>query len=282
MRTWGEERDAGHLALRAAGIATAALDADLLLAHVLGVTKEALYAHPDTEISHDAMRRYRELIERRAGGEPVAYLRGFKEFYGLRFAVDPRVLIPRPETETLVDAARELIAGRALSVVDVGTGSGAVAIAIAAHDVTVEVIATDISGDALAVARANALSNGVGDRVTFREGDLLEPIGGPVDLVVANLPYLRDDTLQRLVGERASLAFEPRVAVTAGQNGVELIWRAAFDLPRVLGPKGAALFEVDPPLAAQVASLLREAVGGETRVVRDLAGDERVVVVETA
>src|SRR5207245_10670081 len=116
------------------------------LAHALGVTKEGLYAHPDTVISHDAMRRYRELLERRAGGEPVAYLRGFKEFYGLRFAVDPRVLIPRPETETLVDTARELIGGRAVSVVDVGTGSGAVAIAIAVHEPAALVIATVISG----------------------------------------------------------------------------------------------------------------------------------------
>src|SRR6266480_3488903 len=123
MRTWGEVRDEAVAALRAAGIPTAALDADVLLAHVLGVSKEMLYAHPDTEMSLGAERRYRDLIERRAKGEPVAYLRGFKEFYGLRFIVDPRVLIPRPETETLVDAARELIAGRALTVADVGTGS---------------------------------------------------------------------------------------------------------------------------------------------------------------
>src|SRR5439155_1193581 len=105
--------------------ATAVLDADVLLAHVLGVAKETLYAHPDMELSHGAMRRYRELVARRAKGEPVAYLRGFKEFYGLRFLVDPRVLIPRPETETLVEAARSAIAGRSLTVVDLGTGSRA-------------------------------------------------------------------------------------------------------------------------------------------------------------
>src|SRR5438309_6611478 len=164
MRTWGEERDAAVAVLRAAGIATAALDADVLLAHVLGITKEMLYAHPDTEMSHGAQRRYGELIDRRARGEPVAYLRGFKEFYGLRFVVDRRVLIPRPETEALVDAARELIAGRSLTVVDVGTGSGAIAVAIAANEPRVRVIATDSSRDALAVAQANALSSGVADR----------------------------------------------------------------------------------------------------------------------
>jgi len=279
VRTWGEERDAGAAVLRAAGIATAALDADVLLAHVLGVSKESLYAHPDTEMSHGAMRRYSDLIARRATGEPVAYLRGFKEFYGLRFAVDPRVLIPRPETETLVDAAREVIAGRALNLADVGTGSGAVAIAIAAHELGVHVIATDISLDALAVARENTLRNGVADRIELREGDLLAPLSEPMDVVVANLPYLRDAELEHLVGARTSLAFEPRVAVTAGKDGLELIWRAATDLPRVLAPHGTALFEIDPHQADQVSHLLQYAVGGATRVISDLAGDQRVVAV---
>jgi release factor glutamine methyltransferase len=279
VRTWGEERDAGAALLRRAGVVTAALDADVLLAHVLGVAKEMLYAHPDTEMTHGAMRRYRELIERRARGEPVAYLRGFKEFYGLRFTVDRRVLIPRPETETLVDAARGIIAGRPLTIADVGTGSGAVAVAIAAHERTVHVIATDISADALAVARENTLRNGVADRVEIREGDLLAPIADQVDVVVANLPYLRDDALEQLVGERTSLAFEPRLAVTAGKDGLELIWRAASDLPRVLAPHGAALFEIDPPEADQVAHLLQYALGGEIRVISDLSGDARVVAV---
>jgi len=279
VRTWGEERDAGAAVLRAAGITTAALDADVLLAHVLGVSKETLYAHPDTEMSHGAMRRYRDLVERRANGEPVAYLRGFKEFYGLRFAVDPRVLIPRPETETLVDAAREVIAGRTLTLADIGTGSGAVAIAIAAYEHGVHVIATDISIDALAVARENTLQNGVADRIELREGDLFAPLGEPVDLVVANLPYLRDAELEYLAGERTSLAFEPRVAVIAGKDGLELIWRAASDLPRVLAPHGSALFEIDPHQADQVSHLLQYALDGQTRVISDLAGDHRVVAV---
>jgi release factor glutamine methyltransferase len=277
MRTWGEERDAAVAALRAAGIVTAALDADVLLAHVLGVTKEALYAHPDTEMSHGAERRYRDLIERRARGEPVAYLRGFKEFYGIRFAVDPRVLIPRPETETLVDAAREVIAGRAVTIADIGTGSGAVAIALAAHERGANVIATDISSDALSVARANALRAGVAERVEFREGDLLAPLQERVDVLVANLPYLRDDELRDLVGDRTSLAFEPRLAVTAGRDGLELIWRAASDLVRVLAPGGTALFEIDPSLADQVVGLLERTTSGEVRVIRDLADDARVI-----
>src|SRR5438093_6109052 len=276
MPTWGEARAAATTRLRSApNPDTAALDADVLLAHVLGVGKEALFAHPEHELSPNEATRYTALIERRGRGEPVAYLRGFKEFYGLRFSVDARVLIPRPETETLVDAARELIAGRAVTVADVGTGSGAVAVAIAAHEPAVPVIATDISVHALAVARENTLRNGVADRVELREGDLLAPIADPVDLVVANLPYLRDDTLEHLVGERTSLAFEPRLAVIAGKDGLELIWRAASDLDRVLAPRGAALFVIDQPFAEQVAYLLQYSLGGETRVMNDLAGDAR-------
>jgi len=130
MRTWGDARTAATARLRSAPDPhTAALDADVLLAHVLGVGKEALYAHPERELSAAEGHTFQELVERRSRGEPVAYLRGFKEFYGLRFQVDPRVLIPRPETEVLVDAARERIAGRPLLIVDVGTGSGAIAVA---------------------------------------------------------------------------------------------------------------------------------------------------------
>ena len=277
MRTWGEERDAGAAVLREAGIATPVLDADVLLVHVLGITKETLYAHPDMEMSHGAMRRYRELIRRRANGEPVAYLRGIKEFYGLDFAVDPRVLIPRPETETLVQVARELIAGRSVTMVDIGTGSGAIAVAVAVHEPDVRIIATDISVDALDVARENATRHEVTDRIDFRQGDLLEPIFETVDLVVANLPYLRDDALDRLVGERTSLAYEPLVAVSAGKDGLSLIWRAATDLRRVLAQDGVALFEIDPPMAEAVANLLHSALGGSAHVIRDLGGDPRVV-----
>jgi len=153
MPTWGEARAAATTRLRSApNPDTAGLDADVLLAYVLGVGKEALFAHPERELSAADDRRFQALVERRGRGEPVAYLRGFKEFYGLRFLVDPRVLIPRPETEALVDAAREFIAGRALTVVDVGTGSGAIAVAIAAYEQTIRVIATDSSRDALSVA----------------------------------------------------------------------------------------------------------------------------------
>ena len=280
MPTWGEARAAATTRLRSAPDPdTAALDADVLLAHVLGVGKEALFAHPERRLSAPEDERFEELVGRRSRGEPVAYLRGFKEFYGLRFQVDPRVLIPRPETEVLVDAAREHIAGRALTVVDVGTGSGAIAVAIAALEHRVRVIATDSSRDALVAAEANALANGVADRVEFRHGDLLVPITERVDVVCANLPYLPDASVDKWVGERSSLAFEPRAAVVAGADGLGVIRRCIDDLPRVLAPGGAALFECDPPQFASVAEMLEHA-GLRTRALRDLAGAERVVVAE--
>jgi len=278
MPTWGEARAAATTRLRSAPDPdTAALDADVLLAYVLGVGKEALFAHPERELSPAEDVRFQQLIERRGRGEPVAYLRGFKEFYGLRFLVDPRVLIPRPETEALVDTAREIIAGRALTVVDVGTGSGAIAVAIAAHEPRVRVIATDSSRDALAVAEANALAGGVADRVEFRRGDLLAPITERVDLVCANLPYLPDASVDKWVGERSSLAFEPRDAVVAGADGLDVIRRCVADLSRVLAPHGAALFECDPPQVGAVVQLLvSDGLRAEAR--RDLSGNQRIVV----
>ena len=280
MRTWGDARTAATARLRSAPDPhTAVLDADVLLAHVLGVGKERLYAHPERELSAAEDARFQELVERRSRGEPVAYLRGFKEFYGLRFRVDPRVLIPRPETEVLVDAARGRIAGRPLLVVDVGTGSGAIAVAIAAHEHGVRVIATDSSRDALLVAEANALANGVADRVEFRHGDLLAPITERVDIVCANLPYLRDDTVTEWVGERSSLAFEPRQAVVAGADGLVVIRRCVAELSRVLAPHGAALFECDPPQVAAVTEMLGRA-GLRARTVRDLTGADRVLVAQ--
>jgi len=280
MPTWGEARAAATTRLRSApDPGTAALDADVLLAHMLGVGKEALFAHPGRALSEAEAARFEDLIDRRSRGEPVAYLRGFKEFYGLRFRVDPRVLIPRPETEVIVDAARELISGRALTVVDVGTGSGAIAVSIAAHEHKVRVIATDSSREALAVAESNALANGVTDRVEFRQGDLLAPITEPVDIVCANLPYLPDASVERWVGERSSLAFEPRIAVVAGPDGLSVIRRCIHDLPRVLAPRGAALFECDPPQVVAVLEAL-EGVRLRTHVLRDLAGADRVVVAE--
>ena len=245
------------------------LDADVLLAHALGVAKEQLYAHPEAAVDDAHEVSFRALLDRRAAGEPVAYLRGWKEFYGLRFFVDPRVLIPRPETETLVEA---ILASGARLVADIGTGSGAIAVALAVSEPGVRVLATDVSPEVLAVARRNVEAHGVADRVELRQGDLLAPIREPVDAVAANLPYLTEASVAQWTGERTSLAFEPRSAVLAGVDGLSLIRRAIADLPRVLRPGGAGYFECDPPQAR----LLAREHGGA--ILRDLAGNERVLV----
>jgi release factor glutamine methyltransferase len=152
-----------------------------------------------------------------------------------------------------------------LTVVDVGTGSGAIAVALAVTEPQLRVIATDVSANALAVAQANAIANAA--RIEFRVGDLLAPIHGPVDVVAANLPYLRDEDLGDVTGDRASLAHEPRLATVAGEDGLVLVRRAISDLPRVLVPDGAAFFECDPPQVAAIS----------VDVLRDLAGLDRVV-----
>ena len=273
MPTRGEARTRAAETLRRAGTPTPALDADVLLAHVLGVPKEALVAHPEVELGADEQARFNVLLAKRSDGVPVAYLRGVKEFYGLRLAVDPRVLVPRPETEALVDAVRAYAGDSRLTVVDVGTGSGAIAIALAVSAPALRIIASDVSVAALAVARANADAHGV--HIDFRQGDLLAPVTERVDVVAANLPYLRDDDVERLASDRTSLAFEPRVATVAGPDGLALVRRAIADLPRVLAPDGAAFFECDPPQVAQIVTLL--APLGGVDVVRDLAGLDRVV-----
>jgi release factor glutamine methyltransferase len=299
--TRGQARANGVARLRASGDVSAALAADVLLADACRISKETLYAHLDVELAEDELARYRELIERRSAGEPVAYLRGWKEFFGLRFAVDRRVLIPRPETEMLVEAALAFLRATGRTrVADVGTGSGAVAVAIAASLPSVRVIATDLSTGALEVARANIRTHAVEDRVEVRAGDLLDPIGGEVDVVTANLPYLpfargpsaprldtarrsslgpaEPDPRSRLLFTGRTALFEPREAVLAGgEDGLDVIRRAVAQLPAKLAPGGAAFFECDPPQASAVAGLLQAGLGGTTRIIADLMGNDRVV-----
>ncbi|MGH2377651.1 MAG: N5-glutamine methyltransferase family protein [Candidatus Limnocylindria bacterium] len=315
MTTRGRARANGLARLRAAGDDSAALAADLLLAHACGVAKEELYSHLDAALGPEEERLYRELVERRAAGEPVAYLRGWKEFFGLRFAVDARVLVPRPETETLVEAALAFLRDRGgTRVVDVGTGSGAVAIAIAVSAPRSRVIATDVSPGALEIARANMTAHAVEDRLELRAGDLLEPVEEEVDVITANLPYLpialglrprrldpargsslgpavpgvpadpegpwgKDpDPRSHLSFTERSLLFEPREAVLAGgSDGLDVIRRCVAQVPSRLARGGAAFFECDPPQAAAVAELLGARLGGPTRILRDLMGNERVV-----
>ena len=272
--------------LTAAGIETARLDAEVLLAHALGIGRAGLYARLRDAVAVAAADRFAVLIERRLRREPVAYLTGEQEFWSLSFAVTPEVLVPRPETELLVQAGvdmlraphpqREEIPTRAI--LDLGTGSGCIAIALARELPDVRVTAVDRSPAALAVARRNAERHGVADRVTFAAGDLYDPLpaAATFDLIVSNPPYLAP-------GDEASpeLAFEPRAALLAGVDGLEVIRRLIAGAPARLRAGGALLVEIGQGQADAVLALVAATDGlTAARVESDLAGIPRLLIAE--
>ncbi len=234
-RTYRELLAAGRAQLAAAAIETAALDAAVLLAHAAGLTRTALYARLPEDASPTATGIYETLLAARAGGMPVAYLLGEKEFLGLMFAVTPATLVPRPETELLVEWAVQWLTLHpdAQKAMDVGTGSGAIAVSLAHHVPGLMVAATDVSAAALRVARANASRHGVADRVTFVRGDLLAWLRRPVPLVLANLPYLTD-----IQADDMGIAAEPRTALAGGEAD-------GFALYRRLIPQVARWLDCD-------------------------------------
>jgi release factor glutamine methyltransferase len=272
----GEALAASVDALRAAGIEDPRLDAELLLAEATGWDRAALAAEPEAEITPGAARRFGEMVRRRLRREPVAYIVGRRGFRHLELAVDPRVLIPRPETELLVELALEL---RPASVLDVGTGSGAVALAIAAELSECAVTATDTSPGALEVAAANAERLGLAERVRFLAGTV--PDGEAFDLLLANLPYVAESEWGSLQPEVTE--WEPREALLAGTDGLDAI-RAFLRRLRLscriatTKTKSAIGLEVGERQAGAVAEMMEEAGFGEIEVRRDLAGIERVVV----
>jgi release factor glutamine methyltransferase len=257
--------DSALIALTAAGCETPRLDAEVLLAAALGVDRAALISDPGRELSPDAARAFSDAARRRSRREPVAYIRGLKGVRRLELVVDPRVLVPRPETEHVVEAALGLPPGA--RVVDVGTGSGAIALALADERPDLRVVGTEISPGALAVARANAARLGL--PVELVEGDLLDPVSGPVDAVVSNPPYVAlGETLPPEAG------YEPREALYGGPDGLDVYRRLAPAAPRA----SFAAFEVGAGQAAAVESLLLAAGFESVERVRDLAGIDRVVV----
>jgi len=271
-----EGLDASVEALAAAGVDEPRLDAELLLGEAMSWERAALVVDPNAEVPPAAARRFGEMVRRRLRREPVAYILGRKGFRHLELTVDRRVLIPRPETELLVEVALEL---RPRRVLDVGTGSGAIALAVADESPACEVTATDTSPAALEVARANAERLGLAERVDFIEGTV--PEEGEFDLILANLPYVAERDWASLQPEVTQ--WEPREALLAGPDGLDayrtFIPRCPLLLFRIAEQKkGALAVEVGDGQAPAVAELLREAGFGGVETRRDLAGIERVVL----
>jgi release factor glutamine methyltransferase len=255
--------------LRAAGVESPRLDAELLLAEATGWERARLAAEPEAELVPGAAREFAAMVRRRVRREPVAYILGRKGFRGIELEVDPRVLIPRPETELLVELALEFSPG---TVLDVGTGSGAVALAVADELPETQVTATDTSPEAVELARANAERLGLADRVSFEEGSVSP---GEFDLLLANLPYVSEAEWEGLAPEIRE--FEPRQALVAGPTGMEVIESLLEAVGRGARPATIAL-EVGAAQADRVDELLREL--GYALVERrpDLAGIERMVL----
>jgi release factor glutamine methyltransferase len=265
----------GSRVLEEAGIDTARLDAEVLLAHAYGSSRAALIAGL-ASISDDAAEKFRAMIARRAVREPVAYIFGSKEFFSLDFEVTPAVLIPRPETETMVEAASTFLAThREPRILDIGTGSGAIAIAIAVNAPDARVIATDISKEALEVARRNAIRHRCADRIDFVATDLFPDGDSRFDLIVSNPPYVAEADFEDLAPE--TRLHEPRGALVSGKDGLDMHRRIAADSRSRLNAEGAVMVEIGAGQASSVEALFRRAGFSNIDAVRDLAGLERIV-----
>jgi release factor glutamine methyltransferase len=260
------------------GVDAPRLTSELLLAHVLATSRVRLYTELDRPLEPGELARYRQLIERRLGGEPTQYLTGTREFYGRPFRVDPRVLIPRPETELLVEAVlRTLPQTGEFRVLDLCTGSGCVAVTVAAERPAVRVVATDLSEDACAVARSNAQALGVADRVEVRAGELFAAVAGdpPFDVVVSNPPYVPRGEIPGLSRE---VRREPVQALDGGEDGLEVIRRIAAGAGAHLSPGGLLALEIGDGQGSRVCSLLQGAGYGSVTIERDLARHDRLAL----
>jgi release factor glutamine methyltransferase len=255
------------------------LDAEVLLAHVRGCPRIALYTAFGTPVSDQERGRFRELVKRRGEGEPVAYLVGSREFFSLPFSVTKDVLVPRPETEGLVVRSIDLCkAAAAPRIIDVGTGSGAIAVTLATRLPKATIVATDISSAAIAVARANAEHHGVANRITFVQCDLMSDprAAGPWNVIVSNPPYVREDEFEAL--PRDVRLHEPRTALVSGPTGVEVVERLVAAALAALAPGGWLLVEIGPAVvAAAEAAIARQPGLLPEATLKDMAGLPRIV-----
>jgi release factor glutamine methyltransferase len=251
------------------------LESEVLLKHILQVDRASLYLELERELAPEAEARFFQWIERRVQGEPLAYIIQCREFYGLDFYVDSRVLIPRPESELLVEQALCFARRQPVSIVaDVGTGSGAIAVSLAINLPRAKIYATDISATALEVAKTNSQEHGVAERIVFLQGDLLGPIPEPADLLIANLPYVKKFDLAGM----PSAVYEPAIALDGGESGLDQIFRFCRQLEGRVRSSGCVLLEIGMGQSRAVTEFLHSqfpsaAIG----IIPDLAGIERVV-----
>jgi release factor glutamine methyltransferase len=285
--TFGEVIAEARRLLEQAGIESAEQEALWILEHVLRLPVHHVLTKRDRVLSLTELMATRGLLERRVGREPLQYILGTQEFCGLEFHVNPAVLIPRPETELLVEyVAQRIPAERQATIVDVCTGSGCIAVAIARLRPRARVIATDLSNPSLAVARQNATRHEVCERITWLEGDLLRPLAekgleGRIDVIVSNPPYIAEADWATLQPEVR--LFEPRGALVAGPQGTELHERLLREADRYLSPTGALILEIGAGQARAMRRIVEQIPGYRFhRLVYDEAGLERVVIVERA
>lgn len=262
------------------GVDTPELDAELLLAHALDVERSWLMAHPDYQLTPKQELSFQELLARRLAREPLTYITGQRWFYDVQLIVTPAVLIPRPETEELVHRALAWLKERPRAVlVDVGTGSGAIALAIAKHATEAHIYATDISSEALEIARLNAKRLGLAHRVKFLQGDLLTPLPEHVDILLANLPYIAEAERESLMPE--VVAYEPATALFSGESGLEHIAHLLAQAPDYLRPGGRILLEIGSNQAEAALALAGRAFPrAEREIIQDLAGRDRFLLVQ--
>jgi len=258
--------------LVANNIEDAPLESELLLKHALNISRVQLYLDLDHELSPEQEETFWHLIERRLSHEPTAYITRHREFYGLDFYVDPSVLIPRPESELLVEKALKLAQNHTVSTIaEVGTGCGAIAISLALNLPQAKIYATDISAPALKVALFNCQKHGVVDRICLLAGDMLDPLPEPVDLIVANLPYVKES-------EISAVGFEPLVALNGGSDGLDKIRQLCCQVGDKLRPEGCLLVEIGQGQETVVTTFLCSLFpSAEIEVAPDLSGIDRVI-----
>ncbi|GAC1373874.1 MAG: peptide chain release factor N(5)-glutamine methyltransferase [Polyangiales bacterium] len=266
--------------LKKRGVDSARIDAELIVAHALRIDRIKILLSAERELAAGELELVTSLLKRRRSFEPIAYLRGEREFYGHRFRVDARVLVPRPDTETLVDVGLQRLRGRELGarIVDLCTGSGCVGVSLKLERPTLALDATDLSPGAIAVARDNAHRLGAIWNVRFAVGDLFAPLGAPRpvhDLVVANPPYIASDEIPTLQPDIKD--HEPRLALDGGADGLDLVRRIVLATPAWLRPGGALAMEVGAGQADAVRTLLVDAGFDDVRASRDYGGIDRVV-----